>query len=50
MPEQPCIACAGKGTRWARGRTGESHMIKRKCPYCKGTGRAKETGKGQDNG
>lgn len=44
MAEQPtakCIPCAGKGFRWGRGRTGEARMVKRDCPACKGTGKAR---------
>lgn len=49
MADPKCIPCAGKGFRWVRGRTGQAHMVKRQCQYCKGTGRAKQ-GKGRENG
>jgi hypothetical protein len=32
------VACAGKGYRWGRGRTGEARMVKRQRGYCKGSG------------
>ena len=43
---EKCVTCAGRGYRWQRGKQGEARMVKRKCPVCKGTGKAK----GKSNG